>query len=207
MNALSENTIADIRERLERGLQHEREQRRGGAAIFIPLLQDEDGIEVLFQVRALDLVRQPGEVCVPGGHIEPGEAPRDAAIRETCEELLVDAKDVRIIADLGNVVGPGGMPLWVYAGTLDNYANTFDAKEVDRVFTVPLAWLQAHEPRVYRGEQAPVMPDDFPWDAIPQGRAYPWRRHSHEVTFYFGTEPLLWGFTARMVHRLVKLLG
>ena len=207
MSALSETAIADICGRLERGLQHEQEQRRGGAAILIPLLQGEDGIEALFQVRASDLARQPGEVCFPGGHIEQGEAPRDAAIRETCEELLVDARSVRIIADLGNVVGPGGMPLWVYVGTLDGYDNTFDAKEVDRVFTVPLAWLQAHEPQVYRGELAPVMPDDFPWDSIPQGREYPWRRHSHEVPFYFGAEPLIWGFTARMVHRLVRLLG
>ena len=207
MSALSETAIADICGRLERGLQHEQEQRRGGAAILIPLLQGEDGIEALFQVRASDLARQPGEVCFPGGHIEQGEAPRDAAIRETCEELLVDARSVRIIADLGNVVGPGGMPLWVYVGTLDGYGNTFDAKEVDRVFTVPLAWLQAHEPQVYRGELAPVMPDDFPWDSIPQGREYPWRRHSHEVPFYFGAEPLIWGFTARMVHRLVRLLG
>ena len=128
MSALSETAIADICGRLERGLQHEQEQRRGGAAILIPLLQGEDGIEALFQVRASDLARQPGEVCFPGGHIEQGEAPRDAAIRETCEELLVDARSVRIIADLGNVVGPGGMPLWVYVGTLDGYGNTFDAK-------------------------------------------------------------------------------
>jgi 8-oxo-dGTP pyrophosphatase MutT (NUDIX family) len=155
----------------------------------------------------VDLARQPGEVCFPGGHIEQGEAPRDAAIRETCEELLVDAQHVRIIADLGSVVGPGGMPLWVYAGTLDNYGNTFDAKEVDRVFTLPLAWLRAHEPQVYRGELAPMMPDDFPWDSIPQGREDPWRRHTHEVPFYFGAEPLIWGFTARIVHRLVGLLG
>ena len=207
MSALSDNAITDIRRRLERGLQREQEQRRGGAAVFIPLLQGENGIEVLFQVRAKDLARQPGEVCFPGGHIEQGETPRDAAIRETCEELLVDARDVRIIADLGNVVGPGGMPLWVYAGTLDDYENTYDPEEVDRVFTVPLAWFQEHDPRVYRGEHAPVMPDDFPWDAIPQGHAYPWRRHVHEVPFYFGAEPLIWGFTARMVHRLVKLLG
>lgn len=206
MSALSDKAAADIREQLERGLEREREQLRGGAAVFIPLLQGEDGIEVLLQVRARQLLRQPGEVCFPGGHIELGESPRDAAIRETSEELQLDFGQVRIIVDLGQVVGPGGMPLWVFVGTIDGYAGTYDSVEVDHVFSMPLAWFLEHEPKVYRGELAPVMPDDFPWELVPRGRDYPWRRHRHEVPFYLGTDPIIWGFTARMLNRFVRLL-
>ena len=201
-----EEQLEDICARAKRGLERERTQQLGGASIFIPLLPGEGGIDVLFEVRALHLKRQPGEVCFPGGHLEPGESPRDAAIRETAEELLVAPSAVRIICDLGEVSGPGGMPIWVYAGTIDSYAGTFDPTEVDRVFTVPLAWFESHEPHVYCGVLQPEPPADFPWELIPQGRNYPWRLRKHETTFYRGTDPLIWGFTARMMHRFITLL-
>lgn len=38
------------------------------AAIVIPLVREEDqSLSVLFEVRALTLRSQPGEVCFPGG--------------------------------------------------------------------------------------------------------------------------------------------
>jgi 8-oxo-dGTP pyrophosphatase MutT (NUDIX family) len=40
-----------------------------------------------------------GEVRLPKGHIEPGESPREAALRETCEEA--GYADLDIVADLG----------------------------------------------------------------------------------------------------------
>ena len=43
-----------------------------------------------------------GEVRLPKGHVEPGEAPRDAALREVREEA--GYADVEIIGDLGAVM-------------------------------------------------------------------------------------------------------
>ncbi|GAM22588.1 hypothetical protein SAMD00019534_057630 [Acytostelium subglobosum LB1] len=37
-------------------------------------------------------IRRRGEVCFPGGHIEKGETPKDAAERETLEEMGIDLK-------------------------------------------------------------------------------------------------------------------
>ncbi|MFP3361046.1 coenzyme A pyrophosphatase, partial [Planococcus sp. SIMBA_143] len=36
-------------------------------AILLPLMEKEDGIHLLFEVRAASLRRQPGEICFPGG--------------------------------------------------------------------------------------------------------------------------------------------
>ena len=207
MPADFDRELACIRERLLQGLETERANRRGGAAVLIPLLAGDNGIEVLFEVRALHLVRQPGEVCFPGGHIEPGEDPLQAAVRETSEELLVLPSQVSIVADLGRVEGPGGMPLWLYVGAIEGYAGTWDPEEVDRTFTIPLSWFMANEPEVYVTTLVPVMHDDFPWSLVPNGRDYAWRRRRNEVPFYRETEPLIWGFTARMMQRLVRLLG
>ena len=201
-----EEGLCEVQEQLARGLELERTAQQGGAAILIPLVPDDGGLEVLFEVRAQHLDKQPGEVCFPGGHIEAGETPCDAAVRETCEELQVDAQSIRMIADLGKVDGPGGMPLWVFVGALDGYAGTCDPKEVDRTFTVPLAWFEENEPDVYRVELVTTPADDFPWEIIPQGRDYPWRKRWHEVPFYRGIDPLIWGFTARMTAWFARLL-
>ncbi len=52
----------------------------------------------------LVLRRRPpaqGEWSLPGGHVEPGESPEEAVVREVREET---ALDVRIVAPLGVVV-------------------------------------------------------------------------------------------------------
>lgn len=198
--------LCELQEQLARGLELEQSNQQGGAAILIPLVPGDNGLEVLFEVRARHLGKQPGEVCFPGGHIEEGETPRDAAVRETCEELQVDAHNVRVIADLGKVDGPGGMPLWVFVGALEGYAGSCDPKEVDRTFIVPLSWFENHEPDVHRVELVTTPGEGFPWELVPQGRNYPWRRRWHEVPFYTGTNPLIWGFTARMTAWFVRLL-
>ena len=52
-------------------------------AVLVPLVEWRGEVQVLFEVRADTLERQPGEVCFPGGHMEPGESPTECAFRET----------------------------------------------------------------------------------------------------------------------------
>ena len=44
-------------------------------AVLVPLVEGGEELSLLFEVRAYTLRRQPGEVCFPGGRIEPGESP------------------------------------------------------------------------------------------------------------------------------------
>jgi mutator protein MutT len=46
---------------------------------------------VLLGLRRSDRASFPGVWDVPGGHVEPGEAPRQALLRELREELGIDA--------------------------------------------------------------------------------------------------------------------
>ncbi len=49
-----------------------------------------------------------GEVRLPKGHVEPGESPRDAALRETREEA--GYADLEIVADLGSIMNHFAVP-------------------------------------------------------------------------------------------------
>ena len=180
--------------------------RARGAAVLIPLVAGLDGWEVLLEVRAETLTVQPGEVCLPGGGIEADETPRAAAIRETCEELLVREEQIVLLGELGAQPGPGGRPLHVFVGELRGYDGSFSPSEVERTFTVPLDWLLAHEPAHFEVTMEPRYPDDFPWELVPGGRHYPWRAQKSDVPFYLGTDPVIWGATARVLARFSHVL-
>ncbi len=58
------------------------------SAVLLPLVNYENNVCLLFEKRASDLHKQPGEICFPGGSIEKTDQDEAAAaIRETCEEL------------------------------------------------------------------------------------------------------------------------
>ena len=179
---------------------------RVGAAVLVPLVPGAHGLDILLEVRALSLAVQPGEVCLPGGRIEADESPLDAAIRETCEELLVSPSQIDVLGSLGTFDGPGGRALHAFVATLRGYAGTFSPAEVDRTFTLSLGWLIAHEPDVYQVGYQPNYPVDYPWELVPGGRQYPWRARTSDVPFYRGTDPLVWGATARVLRRLAPVL-
>lgn len=175
------------------------QRQRHGAAVIIPLVEDACGLSVLLEVRASTLDVQPGEVCLPGGRIEDGEDPLDAAIRETCEELLVLPDQLEVLGSLGQLTGPGGQPLHVFVASLACYEGTFSPAEVSHTFLLSLDWLVDHEPAAFRVEYEPRFPTDFPWELVPGGQSYPWHARTHEVPFYTETDPVIWGVTARVL--------
>ena len=173
------------------------------AAVLIPLIKTDRGAEILFEQRAADLEWQPGEICFPGGGIEEGETPGEAVIRETTEELCVDPAGIRILTGLDVLIGPGGGPVWTYAGCLTGYERTFAENEVAQTFSVPLDWLLSHEPEVYMTRLVTVTGEDFPYELVPGGREYPWKARKNPVYFYRYEDRVIWGFTAHVLTRFL----
>jgi 8-oxo-dGTP pyrophosphatase MutT (NUDIX family) len=58
--------------------------------------------------------RRPGEWVLPKGHVEAGELPVDAAVREVAEEAGVRAVVERRLGDLELGQGPGAQRIRVY---------------------------------------------------------------------------------------------
>lgn len=173
-------------------------------AVLAPYLPETG--EFLFQVRSAKLARQPGEICFPGGRIEAGETPEEAAIRETMEELLVPREALRIIAPLDIYTPPSQTVVHPYLAMLEGYGGTFQPDEVQEVFTVPFSFFLEHPPEVYHTETVtrPVSPD-FPHHLIG-GENYPWGTARWPVMFYRVNGRVIWGMTARFVHNIVSLV-
>ena len=69
---------------------------RNEYAVLCPLLEQPDGVHLLFEVRAAQL-RQGGEVCFPGGRLESQETPAECALRETEEELSIPRSQIQLL--------------------------------------------------------------------------------------------------------------
>ena len=120
------------------------------SAVVIPLIQKENGIHILFEVRSGNLRTQPGEICFPGGHIEPGESPLQCAVRETAEELGIPGKDIKVISSLGYEYTYTGELLHSFVGQTDAQAlrrSCLNPEEVKEIFKAPLSFFLEQGPR------------------------------------------------------------
>lgn len=179
------------------------------SAVLVPLIKnDNNELSVLFQVRAFHLKRQPGEICFPGGTLEgPNEHPRQAARRETVEELGIPPEDVSIWGQLGLIISPFNLLLFSFVGEIPPVeALTPCADEVDSVFTVPLARLLTLEPKPHYINVRAEPPADFPFDKIPGGQTYPWRTGILPEVFYEIDGRIIWGLTARILQQFLTLI-
>ncbi len=174
------------------------------AAVMIPLVEREHALHILFEVRSRE-IRQGGEICFPGGHIEPGETRAMTAVRETCEELLLEPSQVELLAPMHTMSnGPRGAEISSFVGILHDFTDTRSADEVERIFLIPLESLLSMQPLIYEGKLQTALPEDFPYALIPGGRNYPWSGVSKRYYFYETENGIIWGMTAELLYHFLE---
>lgn len=176
-------------------------------AVLLPLVEVENEVHVLFEVRSLTLRRQPGEVCFPGGKIEKGEDPQIAAIRETSEELGIKESDITDVFPLDFMVSAFGTIIYPFAGKItDTEKIAPNVAEVGEVFTVPLSFFKKNQPDSYKINFQVEPEDGFPFDLIIGGENYNWQTRTMHEYFYRHNEKVIWGLTARVLTHFIELL-
>lgn len=159
-----------------------------GAAVLVPVVEPgSPRASVVLIRRAAELERDPGHVAFPGGRLERGEHPAEAALREAEEEIGLERAEVEQ-RGLVDVVRRGrGEWIAAYLGVLARRPELVaNSEEVDSVLEVPLAALLA---------------DGAAW----QER---WSDGVEERSVHFFAhrdalgEDLVWGVTARILWNL-----
>lgn len=176
---------------------------------ILALLTDIKGELAFVMTKRATGIRQPGDICFPGGRQEQGESLRETALRETEEELGIAREHIQIL-------GKSDFMLTVYGGLIQPYIGfvphlsvdtlPYAKDEVAEIFTVPLSFFMENPPEVhYMYWQADVSVA-FPYDRIEKGKEYPFRRCKVPELFYAYENRTIWGLTAQIVESIVKEL-
>lgn len=180
------------------------------SAVLVPIVQKEGVPHILFEVRSASLNRQPGEICFPGGKVEPGEMsrPQDTAIREAVEELGIRQDQVVLVGPLDYQVTPPGTLIYPYLGIIEDLEiinpNT---DEVAATFLAPLEYFGVL-PGASTVEVATRYTADFPFHKVPPSykERENWAKQwSFPVYFYEYGEHFIWGVTARILNNFITL--
>ena len=175
-------------------------------AVLCPVLEQPDGLHLLFEVRAPHL-RQGGEVCFPGGRKEADESFIDCALRETEEELSIPRKEIQLLGTPDFLCSSGGFLVRPILGLVSEAGLAGmepSSSEVSEVFSVPLAFFKNTEPELYGYDLLPRVQEDFPYERVGIDESYPWARSHVEVPVWYWQNHVIWGMTARIVRNLIQ---
>jgi 8-oxo-dGTP pyrophosphatase MutT (NUDIX family) len=175
-------------------------------AVLIPILKESEDSFLLFEKRASNLRRQPGEICFPGGKLEPGESLLECAVRETIEELCIHQYQIKIIGPGDIFISPFNLVIHPFIGEIKEYQNTFSTEEVEEIIKIPLEFFRRGQPAKFKSKLINEPAEDFPYEWIPGGENYPWAKGSYDILFYQYENHIIWGMTARIVKSAVELI-
>ena len=177
-------------------------------ALLVPLVEKNGEWCLLYEVRAQGLSLQPGEVCFPGGRMEPGETPVECALRETQEELGISAEKIEILGEMDIAMHSGGFPVHPVLAVLDKDWNSLlklNDAEVEQVFTIPLPYLRYNAPRKARIERQYRALDPMSQvDLVASDKRA--KLETTTALFWPYEGKLLWGLSARITQWLLDWL-
>lgn len=155
------------------------------AAVLVPLYQDDTGlVRLVLTKRPDDMRTHPGDVVFPGGTIEPGETPVDAALREAWEEVGLPVDAVQVLGGLHPVT----------TRDRDNWIVPVVARIARPTELIP----DPREVEVIIEPTLVELLDESQW------RTSDWM--GSQLWFYDFPDGTLWGATAFMVRQLLGLI-
>lgn len=159
------------------------------SAVLAPIFDEDGEAHVILTRRGRWMRSHTHQVAFPGGRVDDGEAPADAALREAWEEIGLDPRTVTIVGQLTAMsTMSASAAITPYVGVIagGRPALSPNPDEVERVFDLSISELL--DPEVFREEI--------------------WGFGEVERSVYFFEVDLdtIWGATARMLYELLTLV-
>lgn len=143
------------------------------AAVLAPLVMREKGLSVVFTRRADHLSAHAGQISFPGGRLNLGEDPVDAALRESEEEIGLPRSKVRLIGRFDPYETVTGFQITPFVGIVDPAAEfRADPGEVAEIFETPFDFLM--NPANHVLEERMLAGELRRYYAMPHGGRYIW---------------------------------
>lgn len=129
------------------------------AAVLVPLIRRDVGLNVLFTRRTTHLADHAGQISFPGGRVESADVSRkETALREAEEEIGLPRDQVDVLGVLPDYFVVTGFRITPVVGWIEApFPVRLDSFEVADVFEVPLEFFldpanhQIHS-TIYKGE-------------------------------------------------------
>ena len=166
----------------------EGEDTIGSPAAVLVAITDRASPGLILTLRHADMRTHAGQVAFPGGRIDHGETPREAALREAEEELALDRAHVRLLGEADPYRTVTGFAVTPVVGIVPpDLVLTPNPLEVEEWFEAPL---------------------DFVLDPINQQRMsteFKGRmRHYYQINW---NNRRIWGATAAMLVNLTRRIA
>ena len=177
-------------------------------AVLVPIIEIDGELNLIYEVRS-NSITQPGEISFPGGRIEEGESPKEAAVRETSEELLLNKASIEVLSELNYASSKSGSFVFTFLGLIkdiDAYEIDYNTDEVSELFFVPLSFFLENKPEKYHMNYYPEADKDFPYHMVNNGEDYNWGSIRYPVYFYKYYNYIIWGLTAKITYSFIKEL-
>lgn len=176
------------------------------SAVLLPLIQVDGEYHVLYEVRSRH-VSQPGDSSFPGGKVEADETYKEAAVRETMEELNLKRENIQVFGEMDYIVSER-MIIRCFVGeiigiSVDEIAPNL---EVETVYTLPLDYLIENKPSHFSVNLTPTFEDDIISIQEDKGYEFELMEHKQKIPYYDIEDHSLWGFTANLTERFIEIV-
>ncbi len=116
------------------------------AAVLAPIILRPEGLTILLTRRSDTMTSHTGQVAFPGGRLDPGEGPVEAALREAQEEIGLDPDFVEPLGLSNRYETITGYRVTPVVGLVRPGFNlTLNPAEVAEVFEAPFSFLMDPE--------------------------------------------------------------